>query len=102
MNVERMMSLAWVLRHELTSSSVISELSALESHLQGAINSPSENTQRAVETDLKRLTALLQGAPTNTLSPGLRADLHDLRGGDSRADSLVGVGLLERISQAMS
>ena len=106
MNTERLHALARELHTEITSMELVNLVTQLHDYLQGAINSPDEHTQRQVETTLNSLIASLEEAPSNQLSPGMRANLADLfLSEDCSADRLVGKGLsseLRRIFEAGS
>ena len=90
MNTERLHTLARELHTEITSMELVNLVTQLHDYLQGAINSPDEHTQRQVEAILNSLIASLEEAPSNQLSPGMRANLADLfLSEDCSADRLV-------------
>ena len=49
MNSERLMSMIRQVHLEMTRLEIRTKMEQLQNHLQSAINSPNENTQRAVE-----------------------------------------------------
>jgi hypothetical protein len=103
MNTHRLVSIVGVASDDLKGSQSVQLLKDLVVKVQEAINSPNENTQRAVETAVTQLTTALEGAKSNSLSPGLRADLAELRITDkvsiTPATELLGDGLREHLLQ---
>ena len=74
---------------------------ALSSQLQDAINSPSENTQRAVQSTRGDISTELREATSNSMSPGMRVDLGALKiNKRTPVSELIGLGLLGRLDAA--
>ena len=78
-------------------------MDSLSSQLRDAINSPSEDTQRAVQSTREVLTTKLREAKSNSMSPGMRVDLGQLKVGDrTPVADLIGVGLQSRLDTAFN
>ena len=76
-------------------------MNTLSSQLTDAINSPSESTQRAVQSTRGALKTELRKATSNSMSPGMRVDLNALKiNGQTPVSELIGVGLLSRLDKA--
>ena len=74
---------------------------SLANQLREAINSPSESTQRAVQTTRDDLATKLREGASNSMSPGMRIDLRELKVNDrTPVPELIGVGLLGRLDTA--
>ena len=73
----------------------------LSSQLRNAINSPSESTQRAVQSTREALSTKLREATSNSMSPGMRVDLGALKINErTPVSELIGIGLLGRLDAA--
>lgn len=76
-------------------------INTLSSQLTDAINSPSESTQRAVQSTREDLAKKLREATSNLMSPGMRVDLGALTINQrTPVSELIGIGLLGRIDAA--
>lgn len=101
MNSERLVSIIRHVHQELEQLEIRSKIEDLQNHLQSAINSPNEHTQRAVEDLLNQLQETLENAPSNNLSPGWKANLRALvPNGNTPADKLLGFGLASQLREA--
>lgn len=102
MNAQRLANVANIIAADLGNGHLVKLVSQLVSHVQAAIDSPSEATQRQAEATLNQLAVSLAGADSNTLSPGLRADLRELSIGGTGVEDLLGERLLEQIRSVLS
>ena len=95
MNSERLLSISNSLTAELRTVDLLGLMSTLSSQLQEAINSPSESTQRAVQSTREDLSTKLREATSNSMSPGMRVDLGALKINErTPVSELIGIGLL--------
>ena len=69
MNSQRLFSISNSLADELQTVNLLRLMSASSSQLQEAINSPSESTQRAVQSTREDLSTKLREATSNSMSP---------------------------------
>ena len=103
MNSQRLLALSTSLAAELQTMDLTGLIGNLSSELRDAINSPSEDTQRAVQSTLKELTAKLTEATSNSMSPGMRVDLGELKINErTPVSDLIGVGLQNRLDTAFT
>ena len=103
MNNQRLLALSTSLAAELQTMDLTGLIGNLSSELRDAINSPSEDTQRAVQSTLKELTAKLTEATSNSMSPGMRVDLGELKINErTPVSDLIGVGLQNRLDTAFT
>ncbi len=103
MNSQRLLALSTSLAAELQTMDLMGLIGNLSSQLRDAINSPSEDTQRAVQSTLKVLTAKLTEATSNSMSPGMRVDLGELKINErTPVSDLIGVGLRNRLDTAFT
>jgi hypothetical protein len=103
MNTQRLYTLSKTLHAEMAGIKLINTLTQLVTELEAATNSPSEATQRAVETRLNDLSTKLATMPSNELSPGLQVELDELKSrGEIAIRQLVGTGLLQELRSAIS
>ena len=101
MNSQRLFSISNSLADELQAVNLMRLMSALSSQLQEAIDSPSESTQRAVQSTREDLSTKLREATSNSMSPGMRVDLDALKIKDrTPVSELIGIGLLGRLDAA--
>ena len=101
MNSQRLFSISNSLADELQTVNLLRLMSALSSQLQEAINSPSESTQRAVQSTREDLSTKLREATSNSMSPGMRVDLDALKIKErTPVSELIGIGLLGRLDAA--
>lgn len=101
MNSQRLFAISNSLAAELSTMDLSGLMSSLSSQLRDAINSPSEDTQRAVQSTREILTAKLTEAKSNSMSPGMRVDLSELKINErTPVSDLIGVGLLDRLDAA--
>ena len=95
MNSQRLFSISNSLADELQAVNLMRLMSTLSSQLQEAINSPSESTQRAVQSTREDLSTKLREATSNSMSPGMRVDLGALKINErTPVSELIGIGLL--------
>jgi len=87
---------------ELNDTGMLALVQSLSNQLRDALNAPSENAQRAVHATRDAITTALREAQSNSISPGLRADLAELRLNEQPVSYLIGNGLLERLDKALS
>ena len=101
MNSQRLLSISNSLADELQTMNLLRLMRALSSQLQDAINSPSENTQRAVQSTRGDISTELREATSNSMSPGMRVDLGALKiNKRTPVSELIGIGLLGRLDAA--
>ena len=101
MNGQRLFSISNSLADELQTVNLLRLMSALSSQLQEAINSPSESTQRAVQSTREDLSTKLREATSNSMSPGMRVDLDALKIKErTPVSELIGIGVLGRLDAA--
>ena len=101
MNSQRLLSISNSLADELRTVDLLGLMSILSSQLQDAINSPSESTQRAVQSTREDLSTKLREATSNSMSPGMRVDLGALKINErTPVSELIGIGLLGRLDAA--
>ena len=101
MNSQRLFSISNSLADELQTVNLLLLMSALSSQLQEAIDSPSESTQRAVQSTREDLSTKLREATSNSMSPGMRVDLDALKiKKRTPVSELIGIGLLGRLDTA--
>lgn len=101
MNSQRLLAISNSLAAELQTADLLGLMNTLSSQLTDAINSPSESTQRAVQSTRDTLATKLREAMSNSMSPGMRVDLGALKiNGRTPASELIGIGLLGRIDAA--
>ena len=101
MNSQRLLSISNSLADELRTVDLLGLISTLLSQLQEAINSPSESTQRAVQSTREALSTKLREATSNSMSPGMRVDLGALKINErTPVSELIGIGLLGRLDAA--
>ena len=94
MNTERLLTISKRIQTEIADIGLIDHLDQLVSELQNAINSPNENTQRAVEDALNQLYQGLDDADSKDFSPGIRSELDQfLVNGRASTNTLIGLGL---------
>ena len=99
MNTQRLLTISRTLEQEVTKTS--SAVGALVAHLEEAINSPDESTQRQVENSCNELLSELSSAPSNRFSPGFRSQLAELSVTRISVSDLVGRGLSARMNEAL-
>ena len=100
MNSQRLLSISTLLADELQTVDLLGLMSTLSTQLQDAINSPSESTQRAVQSTREDLATKLREATSNSMSPGMRVDLGALKINErTPVSELIGVGLLSRLDK---
>ena len=101
MNSQRLLTISTSLVDELQAMDLRGSMHTLSSQLRDAINSPSEGTQRAVQSTREDLATTLRGAKSNSMSPGMRVSLGSLKINErTPVSELIGVGLLSRIDTA--
>ena len=101
MNSQRLLSISTSLAAELRTLDLLNLMNTLLSQLQEAINSPSESTQRAVQSTREDLSTKLREATSNWMSPGMRVDLGALKiNARTPVSELIGIGLLSRLDAA--
>ena len=101
MNSQRLLAISNSLADELQAVDLLDSMNTLSSQLREAINSPSENTQRAVHSTREVLATELRAATSNSMSPGMRTDLGALKINErTPVSELIGVGLLSRLNRA--
>lgn len=101
MNSERLVSMIRQVHLEMTQLEIRTKMERLQNHLQSAINSPQESTQRAVEDQLNELLESLEKADSNNFSPGWKANLKTLvPNGNTPSDQLLGLGLASLLREA--
>ena len=79
MNSQRLLAISNSLADELQTVDLLGLMHTLSSQLRDAINSPSEDTQRAVQTTRENIATKLSEATSNSMSPGMRVDLGALK-----------------------
>jgi hypothetical protein len=97
MNSERLYTISMDLYAEITGSNLVATMTQLTGQLQQAINSPGENTQRAVENTLNKLYETLRSANSNSFSPGIRAAIEELKVNGRPVSNLIGTGLTQQL-----
>ena len=103
MNSQRLLSISNSLAAELKTVDLLSLMSTLSSQLQDAINSPSVDTQRAVQSTREDLSTKLRKGTSNSMSPGMRVDLDALKINErTPVSELIGIGLLNRLDAAFA
>ena len=103
MNSQRLLSISTSLAAELRTLDLLNLMSTILSQLQEAINSPSESTQRAVQSTREDLSTKLREATSNWMSPGMRVDLGALKiNARTPVSELIGIGLLSRLDAAFN
>ena len=101
MNSQRLLSISNALAEELEEVNLLGLMRTLESQLRDAMNSPSEDAQRAVQTTREDLATKLREAKSNSMSPGMRVDLGALKiNNRTPVSELIGLGLLDRLNTA--
>ena len=101
MNSQRLLAISNSLADELQTVDLLGLMNALSAQLRDAINSPSEGTQRAVQSTRETLAKTLRDATSNSMSPGMRVDLGALKINErTPVSELIGVGLLSRLDTA--
>ena len=101
MNSQRLLAISNSLADELQTVDLLGVMQTLSSQLRDAINSPSENTQRAVLSTREALATELRAATSNSMSPGMRIDLAALKINErTPVSELIGIGLLTRLDTA--
>ena len=101
MNSERLVSMIRQVHLEMIRLETRTKMEQLQNHLQSAINSPNENTQREVEDQLNELIESLGKADSNNFSPGWKANLKTLvPNGSTPSDQLLGLGLASQLREA--
>ena len=101
MNSQRLLAISNSLADELQTVGLLDLMHTLSSQLRDAINSPSEDTQRAVKTTRENIATKLREATSNSMSPGMRIDLGALKVNErTLVSELIGVGLLSRLDTA--
>ena len=101
MNIQRLLAISNSVADELQRVELLELMQALSSQLRAAINSPSESTQRDVQSTRETLEAALREAESNSMSPGMRMDLDSLKiNGQTPVSELIGIGLLGRLDKA--
>jgi hypothetical protein len=101
MNSQRLLAISNSLAAELQTADLLGLMNTLSSQLRDAINGPSEDTQRAVQSTRDTLAMELREAMSNSMSPGMRVDLDALTINErTPASELIGTGLLGRIDAA--
>ena len=94
MNTERLFTITKQVGEEISQIDLAKKMNQLQAHLQAAINTPNESTQRTVEDALTEIYNLLEKAPSNEFSPGIRANLRELKINNRiTVDQLIGTGL---------
>ena len=98
MNTERLFTITKQLKNEIVEMKLVKTLNSLHDQLQTAINSPSVDHQRAVETTLNNLHQSLTQAPSNKFSPGFLLNIKTLRVSNrTTVSDLFGKGLSEKL-----
>ena len=98
MNTKRLFTISKTLHNEVTTIKLVGTINSLVTNLEQAINTPNEDTQRAVENLLKKLYESLEAVDSNNFSPGIRAELEGLKVNGQRAVSeLIGLGLSQQL-----
>jgi hypothetical protein len=97
MNANRLVQLVAVVREDVKELALVSALNQLVSHVQQAVNTPNESTQRAADATLTSTLTKLNSAPSNDISPGLREDMDELTIDGTPATQLLGKGLAARL-----
>jgi hypothetical protein len=82
-------------------SKLINALTTLVTEFEATVNGSNEATQRAVETRLTEINGKLSTAPSNELSPGLKAELDEMEIRGIMTRELVGAGLMNRITNTI-
>ena len=101
MNSQRLLAISHSLADELQTVGLLDLMRTLSDQLRDAINSPSESTQRVVQSSRAALATKLREATSNSMSPGMRVDLGALKINErTPVSELIGVGLLSRIDTA--
>ena len=101
MNSQRLLSISNSLAEELQELNLLRSMRNLENQLRDAINSPSEDTQRAVQTTRENIQTKLRESKSNSMSPGMRVDLGALKiNNRTPVSELIGLGLLDRLNTA--
>ena len=101
MNSQRLLAISNSLAEELQAVDLLSLMRTLSNQLREAINSPSEDTQRAVQTTRENIETKLREAKSNSMSPGMRVDLGALKTNNrTPVSELIGLGLLDRLNTA--
>ena len=101
MNSQRLLTISTSLVEELQAVDLLGLMHTLSAQLRDAINSPSEDTQRAVQSTRETLTKTLRDAKSNSMSPGMRVSLGTLKINErTPVSELIGVGLLSRMDTA--
>ena len=75
MNSQRLLAISHSLADELQIVGLLDLMRTLSDQLREAINSPSESTQRVVQSSRAALATKLREATSNSMSPGMRVDL---------------------------
>ena len=103
MNTQRLFTISKKLHAEITSLKLVATIAQLVQQLGEAINTPNETTQRAVENTLKQLHDKLATASSNDFSPGIRAELEELKVNTRiPVNKLTGLGLSQELSTAFA
>lgn len=103
MNTQRLFTISKKLHAEIIGLKLVATINQLVQQLGEAINTPNENTQRAVETTLKQLHDKLVTASSNDFSPGIRAELEELKVNTRiPVNKLIGLGLSQELSTAFA
>ena len=101
MNSQRLLAISNSLADELQTVGLLDLMRTLSDQLREAINSPSESTQRVVQSSRAALATKLREATSNSMSPGMRVDLGALKINErTPVSELIGVGLLSRLDTA--
>ena len=101
MNSQRLLAISHSLADELQTVGLLDLMRTLSDQLREAINSPSESTQRVVQSSRAALATKLREATSNSMSPGMRVDLGALKINErTPVSELIGVGLLSRLDTA--
>ena len=101
MNSQRLLAISNSLAEELQAVNLLDLMHTISNQLQNAMNSPSEDTQRAVQTTREDLETKLREAKSNSMSPGMRVDLGALKiNNRTLVSELIGLGLLRRLNTA--
>ena len=101
MNSQRLLAISNSLAEELQAVDLLALMHTLANQLRDAINSPSEDAQRAVQTTREDLATKLREASSNSMSPGMRVDLGALKiNNRTPVSELIGLGLLSRLNKA--
>ena len=101
MNSQRLLAISNSLAEELQAVNLLDLMHTISNQLQDAMNSPSEDTQRAVQTTREDLETKLREAKSNSMSPGMRVDLGALKiNNRTLVSELIGLGLLRRLNTA--